>query len=56
MTFANRPLVHPDRKITGMRPLKAWGHFRKLVANKEDTEQVFHITCLLYTSPSPRDS
>lgn len=27
-----------------MRPLKAWRHFRKLVANKEDTEQVFHIT------------
>ena len=25
------------------RPLKAWRHFRKLIANKEDTEQVFHI-------------
>lgn len=49
MTFANRPLVHPDRKIKGMRPLKAWGHFRKLVANKEDTEQVFHITEALKT-------
>jgi len=24
------------------RPLKAWRHFRKLIANKEDTEQVFH--------------
>jgi ubiquinone biosynthesis protein COQ4 len=44
MSFADRPLVHPDRRITGMRPLKAWRHFRKLVANKEDTEQVFHIT------------
>lgn len=49
MNFANRPLVHPDRKITGMRLLKAWGHFRKLVANKEDTEQVFHITEALKT-------
>lgn len=49
MTFATRPLVHPDRKIKGMRPLKAWGHFRKLVANKEDTEQVFHITEALKT-------
>lgn len=49
MTFANRPLVHPDRQITGMRPLKAWGHFRKLVANKEDTEQVFQITECLKT-------
>jgi ubiquinone biosynthesis protein COQ4 len=26
-----------------MRPLKAWRHFRKLIGNKEDTEQVFHI-------------
>jgi len=25
------------------RPLKAWRHFQKLLANKEDTEQVFHI-------------
>jgi ubiquinone biosynthesis protein COQ4 len=44
MSLANRPLVHPDRTIARMRPLKAWRHFRKLVANKEDTEQVFHIT------------
>ncbi len=49
MSVANRPLVHPDRQISGMRPLKAWGHFRKLVANKEDTEQVFHITEALKT-------
>lgn len=44
MTYANRPLVHPDRRISGMKPIKAWRHFRKLIANKEDTEQVFHIT------------
>lgn len=44
MTIADRPLVHPDRKLRGMRPLKALRHFRKLIANKEDTEQVFHIT------------
>lgn len=37
------PLSHPDRINTGMRPLKAWRHFRQLIANKEDTEQVFHI-------------
>lgn len=37
------PLRHPDRIDGGFRPLKAWGHFRKLVADKEDTEQVFHI-------------
>lgn len=44
MSLVDRPLVHPDRKLTGMRPLKAWRHFRKLVADKEDTQQVFHIT------------
>ncbi|QYU69288.1 hypothetical protein J4558_03860 [Leptolyngbya sp. 15MV] len=44
MALLDRPLVHPDRKITGMRPIKAWRHFRKLVEDKEDTEQVFHIT------------
>ncbi|MBL0769945.1 hypothetical protein JI743_14130 [Sphingopyxis sp. DHUNG17] len=37
------PLSHPDRTDTGFRPLKAWHHFRKLIADKEDTEQVFHI-------------
>ena len=34
---------HPDRVEPRFRPLKALSHFRKLVANKEDTEQVFHI-------------
>lgn len=43
MALLDRPLVHPDRKISGMRPIKAWRHFRKLVADKEDTAQVFHI-------------
>jgi ubiquinone biosynthesis protein COQ4 len=49
MSLANRPLVHPDRQISRMRPLKAWGHFRKLVSDKEDTAQVFHITEALKT-------
>lgn len=34
---------HPDRSHTSFRPLKAWKHFRNLIADKEDTEQVFHI-------------
>ena len=34
---------HPERQRPKFRPLKALGHFRKLVADKEDTEQVFHI-------------
>jgi ubiquinone biosynthesis protein COQ4 len=34
---------HPDRPAPQFRPFKALGHFRKLMADKEDTEQVFHI-------------
>ncbi|MEA1619690.1 Coq4 family protein [Erythrobacter sp. T5W1-R] len=43
MTLLDRPLVTPERKTSRFRPLKALRHFRKLVADKEDTEQVFHI-------------
>ncbi len=35
--------VHPDRKPAAFRPLKAWRHMQALIADKEDTEQVFHI-------------
>ncbi len=35
--------VHPDRRPAAFRPLKAWSHMQKLIADKEDTEQVFHI-------------
>ncbi len=38
-----RPLHHPGRTLSGFQPLKALRHFRHLVADKEDTEQVFHI-------------
>ena len=34
---------HPDRKPQKFRPFKAFQHFRKLLKDKEDTEQVFHI-------------
>ncbi len=37
-------LIHADRRRTNIRPLKAFKHFRNLIADKEDTEQVFHIT------------
>jgi ubiquinone biosynthesis protein COQ4 len=41
------PLYHPLRPSARFRPFKALGHFQKLVANKEDTEQVFHMSdCL----------
>ena len=42
-TITSLPLRHLDRIDGGFRPFKAWGHFKKLVADKEDTEQVFHI-------------
>ena len=34
---------HPDRVPRKFRPFKALRHFRKLIKDKEDTEQVFHI-------------
>lgn len=43
MALLDLPLVAPDRKISGFRPLKVLHHFGKLVEDKEDTEQVFHI-------------
>ncbi len=41
------PFHHPDRADSEFRPLKAWRHFRNLIADKEDTEQVFHIIAAL---------
>ena len=38
---------HAARPATEFRPFKAWHHFRKLIADKEDTEQVFHIIAAL---------
>lgn len=35
--------VHPDRKTPSVRPLKAYRHMQAVLANKEDTEQVFHV-------------
>ena len=35
--------LDPRREVAKFRPFKALGHFRKLIADKEDTEQVFHI-------------
>jgi ubiquinone biosynthesis protein COQ4 len=43
MALLDLPLVAPERKVTGFRPLKVLHHFGKLVEDKEDTEQVFHI-------------
>ena len=35
--------IHPDRAKPRFKPFKAWAHMQRLIANKEDTEQVFHI-------------
>jgi ubiquinone biosynthesis protein COQ4 len=43
MALIDLPLVAPERKVARMRPLKVLRHFGKLVEDKEDTEQVFHI-------------
>ncbi|MGA0599359.1 Coq4 family protein [Caulobacter sp. KR2-114] len=45
--LSNAPFRAPDRPPQKLRPLKAFTHFRKLVADKEDTAQVFYMAdCL----------
>ena len=43
MALIDLPLVAPERRVSGFRPFKVLHHFGKLVEDKEDTEQVFHI-------------
>ncbi len=43
MALLDLPLVAPGRKVSGFKPLKVLHHFGKLVEDKEDTAQVFHI-------------
>lgn len=43
MSTLELPLIAETRDLTGFRPLKALGHFRNLVADKEDTKEVFFI-------------
>ena len=37
------PFIDPRRPKPKRKPLKAWRHMQKLIADKEDTAQVFHI-------------
>ncbi len=37
------PFIDPNRPKPKRRPIKAWRHMQNLIADKEDTEQVFHI-------------
>lgn len=41
--IAERQFMDPTRERLKLRPMKAWRHFRALVADKEDTRQVFGI-------------
>ena len=43
MTDTPTVFMHADRKRPKFRPFKALRHFRNLIADKEDTAQVFHI-------------
>ncbi len=43
MALIDRQLVAPERRISGFQPLKVLHHFGKLIDDKEDTAQVFHI-------------
>lgn len=43
MALIEQPVVAPDRVISGFQPRKVLHHFSKLIEDKEDTEQVFHI-------------
>ncbi len=43
MAVLDLPLVASERTVSRMQPLKALNHFGKLVEDKEDTAQVFHI-------------
>lgn len=47
--------IDPTRPKPRRRPLKAWHHMQKLIADKEDTEQVFHIIEALNGNSSRRD-
>ncbi len=37
------PLLNSEHATPSIRPIKAFRHFRKLIADKEDTAEVFHI-------------
>ncbi|MXP46738.1 hypothetical protein GRI43_04925 [Altererythrobacter luteolus] len=56
MAAIDRPLKHPARKLAGFQPFKAMRHFRNLIADKEDTEQVFHIIEALKGRKSARQA
>lgn len=49
------PYIDPARPKPKRRPLKAWHHMQKLIADKEDTAQVFHIIEALNGNSTRKD-
>lgn len=49
------PFIDPSRPIPRRKPLKAWRHMQNLIADKEDTAEVFHIIEALNGSSTRRD-
>lgn len=49
------PYIHPERRVEKIRPLKAYRHMRNLLADKEDTAQVFYIIEALNGNSLQRD-
>ncbi len=49
------PFIDPARPEPRFKPFKAWKHMQNLIADKEDTEQVFHIIECLHGKASQRD-
>ncbi len=52
---SHTPFIDPNRPKPKRRPLKAWRHMQKLIADKEDTAQVFHIIEALNGDASRKD-
>ncbi|MEO0549401.1 MAG: Coq4 family protein [Pseudomonadota bacterium] len=52
---APEPYIDPTRPRNRIRPLKAWHHMQNLLADKEDTEQVFDIIQALNGESLRRD-
>lgn len=55
MMMTDAPFIDPNRPKPRRRPLKAWRHMQKLIADKEDTAQVFHIIEALNGDSNRRD-
>jgi len=49
------PYIDPSRPKPRRRPLKAWHHMKQLIADKEDTDQVFQIIEALNGDATRRD-